>query len=177
MNIVLTGFKNSGKTTIGKALAKVLNWDFIDVDELIVEYHHRKTGKRQTIPIIYTFYGQAYFRNLEQLIVNNVSDFDKVVIATGGGTILNPTNVINLKKCGKIFYLSTDANDLIERNKKYGHGVFVNTLSPRKSFLTIYKQRKPIYESTSDVLVPVFHRSIDEIVNIIKHEVKNNQYG
>lgn len=99
MNIVLTGLRGSGKTEIGKILAKKLGWDFIDMDEKIEKIEKTKISK------IVEIRGWEYFRAVENKITKNVAKLNKTVIATGGGTILDHENEKALKKNGKIVYL------------------------------------------------------------------------
>ncbi len=99
MNVVITGFMCSGKTSVGKKLAEKLNFDFLDTDDLI----ENKVGMR--ITEIFEKYGEPYFRELETQIIKEVSEKDKLVISTGGGVVLREENVNNLRKNGVIINL------------------------------------------------------------------------
>jgi len=111
MNIVLTGPMGTGKTTVGKALAKELNMDFIDTDSLI----EKKIGKK--IFEIFSESGEEVFRKYEEKIISNVSNKDNYVISTGGGVVLNPKNMKNLRKNGRIINLNASIKILIKRLK------------------------------------------------------------
>lgn len=99
MNIVLTGYMASGKTTVGKRLAELLNRPFADTDIMVEE----KTGMK--IADIFDKYGENYFRSLEKDAVREISEKDGFVIATGGGVVLDSGNVSNLRKNGAVVNL------------------------------------------------------------------------
>ena len=108
-NIVLIGFMASGKTTIGKLLAKKLSCNFYDSDELIEE----KEG--MTVGEIFEKFGETEFRRLENELSKELANFENCVIALGGGFVLNPENIENLRKNSIIVYLKT--NEEIIRNR------------------------------------------------------------
>ena len=100
MNIVLIGFMGTGKSTIGKLLAKQFKFQFVDVDASIEE----QAGK--SITQIFHSEGEGYFRKLEAEFAQKLSKEDCQVIATGGGFVLNPQNVAVLKNNGVVVTLS-----------------------------------------------------------------------
>ena len=107
-NIVLTGIPGSGKSTVGKTLASMLNRTFIDTDEEIV----RRTGKE--ITEIFTEYGEREFRRIEAEVIASVSsERQGAVIATGGGAILRDANVRALKRNGKIYFLNRPLENIL----------------------------------------------------------------
>ena len=112
MNIVLTGFMASGKTTVAKVLGKRTGFEVIDTDKVIED------GAKKTINEIFALYGEEYFRNLEKEAIKNVSGFDNKIIATGGGAVLNPDNVSELRKNGIIFNLAPDFSVIEKRIAK-----------------------------------------------------------
>ena len=96
MNIILSGFMGSGKTTLSVLLASKLNMKYIDVDE----YIQRKSG--MSVQQIFELYGEKRFREIESEVCVELSKLDNYVIATGGGTILSSDNVRALTTNGKI---------------------------------------------------------------------------
>jgi len=96
MNIVLTGFMATGKSEVGKDLARLLEMEFIDTDDLIEEKVEMKISE------IFAKKGEKFFRDLESEIAKEVGGWDNYVIATGGGIVLRQENINSLKKNGKI---------------------------------------------------------------------------
>ena len=99
MNIILTGLRGSGKTTVGKILAKKLKWKFVDLDKEI------EKEEKMKIKNIVELKGWEYFRAKEAEVTKKVAQLDKRIISTGGGTIIDKENEIELKKNGKVVYL------------------------------------------------------------------------
>lgn len=158
MNIVLAGMPGSGKTTVAKSLAD-RGKRVYDTDEEIV----KRYGE---INQIFSKYGEEHFRDIESLIVEEVSNLSDVVIATGGGCLLRTKNVTLFKTSGKIVFLRTLPETLIKR-------VEGNTERPllrgdtRERINKLYKERKPIYESAADLIIDTDNYSPDEIADII----------
>ena len=109
MNIVLTGFMASGKTEVSKAVASMSKYKLIDTDDMIVE----KEG--MSINEIFERHGEEYFRRVEHECVCRAAAMDNMVIATGGGVVLNKSNIDALRKNGMIFNLAPDFEVIEER--------------------------------------------------------------
>ncbi len=109
MNIVLTGFMASGKTSISKAIAAESKYKLVDTDDMIVE----REGK--SINDIFAEQGEEGFRKIEHEIIKEAAEFDGCVIATGGGVVLNKKNIEALRKNGIIVNLSPDFDIIKER--------------------------------------------------------------
>lgn len=107
--IYLIGMPACGKTTIGKYLAERLHYQFVDLDEMIV------AQERKSIPLIFANHGENYFREIERLVLHQSFDFQKVVIATGGGTPCFFDNLEMLKKNGWAVYLQVSPESLTQR--------------------------------------------------------------
>lgn len=156
-NIVLTGMPGSGKTTIGKVLAEKLNREFIDTDELIV----KRTGRQ--ITEIFATDGEAEFRKIESTIIEEVSLKNGLVIATGGGAVLNSDNIRHLKHNGIIFFLNRELSELIPTVDR-------PTANSRESVIKRYNERIDIYNSTNDYSVKVINPEVtsEKIIEIFK---------
>src|SRR3972149_10794515 len=109
LNIILIGFRGTGKTTIGKMLAQRLGKEFVDADE----YLEKKEGN--TIKDIFAEGGEKLFREIETQIIAELCRLDNRVRATGGGAILQEENVRALKKSGIIILLEADADTIYKR--------------------------------------------------------------
>jgi shikimate kinase len=112
MRIYLIGFMGSGKTTLGRKLAKNANLQFIDMDSFIEERHCK------TVPQIFEEEGEAEFRNKERKALSELSQFTDVVIATGGGAPCFFDNIDLMNRTGKTIYLNIPPKILAERLKK-----------------------------------------------------------
>lgn len=108
MNIVLCGMMGCGKTTVAAELSRLTGMEQTDTDAEIVNEYGR-------IADIFEKYGEARFREIETQTVARISSRDNIIIATGGGCVLNSANVEYLKRNGKIFFLQTRASTLIKR--------------------------------------------------------------
>ncbi len=109
MNIVLIGYRGSGKSAAGRVLAARLGWSFVDTDALIQE----RSG--MTIRDIYADQAENGFRDRESQIVAELSRLDRSVISTGGGTIIRPSNAESLKRNGRLIWLAASAEVLWQR--------------------------------------------------------------
>jgi shikimate kinase len=108
-NIVLVGFMGTGKTTIGKTLARLLQWSFVDTDRLIEDKENLAVSE------IFRRHGENYFRSIEKGIVRTVSQEGRQVIAAGGGVMLDAENVENLKKNGILVLLTASPETIMKR--------------------------------------------------------------
>jgi len=161
MNIVLIGMRGSGKTTIGKLLAKRLGKQFIEMDELIVQ----RLG--QSIPEIVNRYGWQKFRDVEEEITREVAGLDNVVNATGGGVVTREENVRELKKKGKLVWLKANTNTLLRR---IGNGQSRPSLtgkSQREDMEAVLADRSPIYQRVADFIVDTEGKMPEEIAGAI----------
>jgi len=109
MRIYLIGYMGSGKSTVGKGLAKALNLSFIDMDDYIEERNFK------SIPQIFAEEGEDVFRLKEQKALHELSEFEDVVIATGGGAACFFDNIDVINKTGKSLYLKGSPRILAER--------------------------------------------------------------
>ncbi|SDX56110.1 shikimate kinase [Tepidimicrobium xylanilyticum] len=170
-NIVLIGMSGSGKSAVGKYIAEKLNLEFIDTDEMIVD----KTG--QSINNIFKLYGEKYFRALEQDIIEKTIKKEGAVISTGGGVVLNKRNIEILKKKGMIFLLQASIDSIVANIEsspanKEERPLLKDAINLRKRIEEIYKKRRHLYISNSDIVVNVDHKTMeaigDEIIYIFK---------
>lgn len=146
-NVVLVGFKRSGKTTHGKKIAEKLNCNFIDTDDLIAFDCRR----------FYQDIGADSFRLLEKKIIFSLGVVQRSVIATGGGSILDPDNVFALKKMGKVIYLQVPKDELKARLLKSPIPSFLDPQDLDGSFEKMYRHRSPIYKKIADIIVKDEH--------------------
>ncbi|NLM12261.1 MAG: shikimate kinase [Epulopiscium sp.] len=164
-NIVLIGFMGSGKSTIGKEIAKRLQYSFIDSDEVV------ENKIRMSISDYFKRYGEENFRLLEEEIISHIALTTKTVIATGGGVVKNPNNISNLKHNGTIFYLKGSPEYIYERLKYDTSRPLLNTKDKLATIRSLLRERSPLYENASDIIISIDNKSIDEIVvSILDYE-------
>lgn len=164
-NIVLIGLMGSGKSAVGRTIAKKLGRRFIDSDRLI----ERRGGK--TIPEIFEKEGEAAFRSYEKEVIKKISQYVGIVIATGGGAIKDPENFKNLKGCGWIIALYASPDVLYKRIEgKRARPLIANEEDPVKALEEIFNQRKNMY-AQADFQVDTENKEIndiaDEIINLL----------
>jgi len=162
MNVVLIGYRGTGKTVVGNRLAKVLNKRLVKMDELITE----KAG--MSIPEIVEKYGWDKFRDLESEVAEEVGKMDDCIVDTGGGVILRKVNVDNLRKKGVIILLKADVKTIIERIKDDQERP---SLTRKKSFTEevaeVLEQRRKKYEEAADYAIDTSKLTVDEVVDKI----------
>lgn len=162
MNLVLIGFKNSGKTTIGSLIAEQTNKTFIDLDVLIAQ-HEASFSVRE----IYKLKGEEYFRNVEKQLISKLQVITNTVIASGGGVVLNNQNILHLKKIGQIIYLESCPKILLDRLKNEPYPAFLDPIDLEKSFFKVYNQRKELYKKAADLKINTDFKTIIEIATEI----------
>lgn len=163
-NIVLTGFMGTGKTTVGKILAERLNFRFLDMDAEI----EKKAGK--PISAIFAQEGEPHFRELERQLVQELSALSGLVIATGGGVVLNGDNIKDFSRTGLVVCLQATVDDILQRIAQEHHRPLLEKDSDRKGRITtLLKERAPFY-ARIQTQVKTTDRNPDEIASeIIDH--------
>ena len=163
MNIVLFGFKSSGKGWVGKSLAKILKQDFIDTDDILEDIYFEKTGEKLDYRKIAKKHGLDFFRQLEKDAVKKISGLDNKVIATGGGTALFEENVAKFKKNGKMVLLRVDKEKLFNRIMSEGIPSFFDSKNPENSFERLFKERMEKFEEIKDIAVECTDKTAEQI--------------
>ncbi len=154
--IYLIGFMGSGKSTIGKALARKLGKSYVDTDTFIEE-------KYGSIPEIFKNEGEETFRLYEIEALKATTTYD--VISTGGGIVEKEENIQTMKKHGMIIYLHTSFKEISERLELDENRPLWNQDHEEKQKL--FERRIPLYKKCSDHIVSTDHKSIEEVVEEI----------
>ena len=157
-NVVLIGMPGCGKSTIGKRLARQLELDFFDSDEEIV----RREGRE--IPDLFINFGEAYFRRAESAIIRQLSAGQGIVIATGGGAILNPENIALLRENGRVYFLDRPLECLCATPDR-------PLSSDRKALEQRYSERYDLYCAACDVHVRA-DGTMDETIRQIREDLR-----
>ena len=155
----------TGKTTVGRQLSRKLKMEFYDSDRVIEE----RTGV--DIPLIFDKEGEAGFRARETAIIDELTQKKNIVLATGGGAILNAENRNHLINRGTVFYLKSNLQTLVERTSKDKNRPLLQTAEPVEVTLKrLLEQRGPLYEETADYVIETANNSIHNVIQaIIKH--------
>ncbi|GAA4032358.1 bifunctional shikimate kinase/3-dehydroquinate synthase AroKB [Actimicrobium antarcticum] len=160
-NIFLIGLMGSGKTTVGRALAKKLNKRFIDSDHEI----EARTGA--SIPLIFEIEGEASFRQREAEVIRDLTQLDDIVLATGGGVVLNPDNRALLAAHGTVIYLRASVNSILQRTRHDKNRPLLQTADPRRRLEDISRQRDPMYAEIADIVIDTGRPNVQFLVNHI----------
>ena len=144
MNLVLIGYRGTGKSTVARLLAEKLGMEVVSLDEEIV----RQAGR--PIPEIVAEHGWPHFRDLESEITKRVAARDNIIIDAGGGVILREENVKNLRRRGKLFWLRASVGVIVARIEG---GTERPALTAGKSFTEevadVLRERTPLYEAAA----------------------------
>lgn len=146
-NIILVGPMGAGKTTIGKQLAQQLGREFYDSDRVIEE----RTGAN--IPLIFELEGEEGFRKREKNMLLELTKKEDIVLATGGGVVLDPENRKLLTKSGFVIYLNAPLSQLINRTSKDKNRPLLQTENPHKKMEEILAIRDPLYREVADAII------------------------
>ena len=153
-NIFLIGLMGAGKSTIGRQLATQLGWDFVDSDHEI----EARTGA--SIPLIFDVEGEAGFRLREKKVIDELTRREHIVLATGGGVVLDPENRAHLAARGTVVYLSATADQLFARTAKDRNRPLLQIADPRAKLESLLQIRDPLYREIADLVVDTGKRSV-----------------
>jgi len=170
MNIVLTGFKGSGKSVVGKLLSEILDKDFFDIDVVIQELFFKKYSKKKNIFEIYDFLKEEKFRSLENIAFFTLKDVKNAIIATAGGSVLKKQNIELLKRSKTVVFLQTCIEEIKRRinSNKNQDSIFQD----ESLLLKTFEKRKVLYEKSADITVSSDNKTIYEIAFEIKDKIK-----
>lgn len=148
-NVYLIGLMGAGKTTVGRKLAKLLLLDFVDTDQLLVEW----TGV--SIGHIFEIEGEEGFRDRESKLLDEVSGRQNVIVATGGGIILREENRKVMRKTGEVIYLRAPFKILWKRLKGCQTRPILQTADPKATLTELIEERDPLYSAEADTIVEI----------------------
>jgi shikimate kinase len=168
-NIFLVGLMGSGKSTIGRHLAKSLGLAFLDSDHEI----ERRTGA--DIPLIFDVEGEAGFRQREKKIVDELSQRDGIVLATGGGAVLDSENRAHLRERGMVIYLYATVDQLLVRTAKDRNRPLLQTADPRARLQELFLARDGLYRETAEWMVDTGGRTARGIEREILAKIRAQQ--
>ena len=166
-NVYLIGPMGSGKTAVGRRLATLLGIEFVDSDAEI--------EKRTGVDIRYIFEkeGEARFRERERGVIADLTALEGVVIATGGGVILDPANRERLKKTGTVVYLETTVDTLVRRTKSTKTRPLLMNDDPRAVLERMMLVRRPLYENAADLRIETTGRQVRAVAADIEKRLRD----
>jgi shikimate kinase len=146
-NVVLVGFMGSGKSSVGRLVARTLGGRFVDTDRLVVD----RAGCE--ITEIFAEKGEAHFRLEETRVLRSLLGSQHLVVATGGGIVILPENVAILKKLGPVVWLTASEEMIWERVSRNRKRPLLHTENPRETLRALLAKRTPLYEAVADFSV------------------------
>jgi shikimate kinase len=160
-NIFLVGPMGAGKTAVGRQLARCLNMTFVDSDAEI----EQRTGV--DIPFIFEKEGEEGFRRRESAVIEDLSRLGDVVMATGGGAILDPKNRAALTSRGTVIYLHASVRQQLARTRHSTNRPLLHTDDPAGRLEELTAVREPLYRKIADLVVDTDGRRVKEVARDI----------
>jgi len=160
-NLFLVGPMGSGKSAVGRQLARLLGLPFLDADAEI----ERRTGV--DISYIFEREGEPGFRQREAAVIDELSQRDGIVLATGGGAVLDPRTRERLRQRGRVVYLRASVNQQLQRTRHSTHRPLLATPDPRGTLERLMAEREPLYEGIATVAVDTDGRKVRTVVEQI----------
>ena len=172
MNIVLVGYRGSGKSTVGQIVAQRLGWRFTDTDQVIMEETHK------TIQEIFAQSGEAGFRRIERKVLESLRKARNRVISAGGGAVTDPDSCLILKRIGRVVWLRAPAAVLWSRISQDPHSARARPNLTEGGGLAevekILAEREPLYQSICSQVVDTMAMSPEEVAGTIEMWVQAN---
>ena len=167
MNIFLIGPMGAGKTTIGRQLAAALHLEFVDSDHEI----ESRTGV--TIPTIFDIEGEEGFRRREAAVIDDLTQRDDIVLATGGGAVLKEENRSHLAGRGLVIYLYATVDRLLDRTHRDKNRPLLQTDDPRGKISELLAIRDPLYREIADIIYDTGADSVGQAARDLVQMVKD----
>ncbi|HEY91264.1 MAG TPA: shikimate kinase [Dehalococcoidia bacterium] len=169
-NIALIGFMGAGKTAVGEALAQKLGREFIELDRLIAEL------AGMSIPEIFREEGEISFRELEIAATKRICTGTNLVIACGGGIVLNMINIDRLRETSRIIFLTASADAILKRTSAdTTERPLLKVDDPVQRIGELVKFRKPFYERAADTIIHTSRFTVGQVVDLIIRRLKEDE--
>ena len=164
-NIFVVGLMGAGKTTIGRILARKLGMRFIDSD------HEIEARSGASIPWIFEIEGEPSFRRREADVIRELTAQQGIVLATGGGAILDAESRAYLKARGTVIYLRANVSNILARTSHDKNRPLLQTADPRKRIEQLIEQREPLYQQVADVTIDTGRPNVQSMVQTIMNSL------
>lgn len=159
-NVILCGFMGTGKSSVGRRLAELTGYGFLDMDAVI------ESEERMSIPDIFATRGEPAFRALESGLVDRICRMVRQVVATGGGTVANPENLAKLKRCGTVVALTADIETIFARVGSGEGRPMLKQGDTEERIRTLLQKRAEAY-AQADLTIDTSQRTIEEVARRI----------
>jgi len=164
-NIYLVGLMGAGKTSVGRFLAKRLGKTFYDCDHEI----EKRTGVK--IPVIFEIEGEPGFRARESAVLRELTALEEIVLATGGGAVVNADNRHQLASNGTVVYLRASPSDLWQRTRNDRNRPLLQTADPRAKLEQLFAERDPLYREVAAVIVDTGNQSVRSLAHRLEQQL------
>lgn len=165
-NLILVGMMGSGKTTMGRVLARQLGKAFVDSDEEIT----KRTGV--TIAHIFDVEGEQGFRLRETAAIRDLVEHDNIVLATGGGAVLEEQNRALLQQNGIVIYLKASVHDLWQRTRHDRNRPLLQIGNPYAMLNKLFQHRDPLYRQVADIIAQSGKQSVHGLMLQLVDEIE-----
>jgi shikimate kinase len=167
--VFLVGPMGAGKTTIGRRLAQVLRRDFLDSD------HEIEQRAGASIPLIFEVEGEPGFRAREKAVIAELTQRQHIVLATGGGAVLDADNRRCLVGRGYVVYLCASVDEQLRRTHLDSNRPLLQTADPRACLAQLFEQRDPLYREVADCVVSTEGRPLKQVIRDILRGLEYDQ--
>lgn len=164
-NVFLVGPMGAGKSAVGRQLARLLHLDFVDSDEEI----EARTGV--DIPFIFEKEGETGFRKREAKVIDDLTRRERIVLATGGGAIVDSANRNHLGARGFVIYLHTTVEQQLARTRKGRDRPLLENDDPRAVLEALMATREPLYREIADLTVETDGRKVKAVASEILNKL------
>ena len=161
MKLALVGLPGSGKSTVGRQLARRLSVPFTDSDHVI----EQRIGC--SIRDFFEREGEAAFRDIEESVIRELVEAPAGVLATGGGAVLRPANRECLRQATSVIYLRSTPEEVFRRVRHDGARPLLQVADPLSRLRALYEQRDPLYRETAHFIIETGRPSVPTLVNMI----------
>ncbi len=169
-NIFLVGLMGSGKTTIGRALAKKLGKRFVDAD------HEIEVRTGASIPLIFEIEGEASFREREADVIKDLTAEEGIVLATGGGAVLNAQSRAFLKSRGIVIYLNASIASIMQRTSHDKNRPLLQTADPKARIESLSVERSPLYQEVAHITIETGRPNVQSVIQNILTQLEKIQF-